>query len=270
MRHLRMTIGFAAVVCACAVMTAPAFAKEFTASRLPTACSEAEPCKTKGIGVGEVDPAHPGYTQKFKFQYFTIECKTAQQKALTLGEGAVTWAVNKTFATSVKFGSCKTLAKFGGWTGAINTNFNGGLPVKFLYHYNGFVEQGSGETESEVEVGATASTFKIGYKLCKISWPAQTIPIQAIKKPEGTFSSAVYSVNPVPVPESKKSKFPSLVQEKLLIANSLKGMKWSYEEGQCVGEGGFEEETPKTEGTGASFTGTFEDEVQGGNLGFKP
>jgi len=270
MRHLRITIGFAAVVCACAVLSAPAFASQFTASRLPTPCSEAEPCKTKGIGIGEVDPAHPEYTQKFKFQYFTIECKTAQQKALTLGEGEVTWSVSKTVATSVKFGGCKTLAKFGGWTGAINTNFNGGLPVKFLYHHNGFVEEGSGETESEVEVGAASSAFKIGYKLCKISWPAQIIPIQAKNKPEFPFSSATYATHPVPVPISKKSKFPSLVQEKLVIANSLHGMKWKYEEGQCVGEGGFEEETPKTEGTGASFIGTFEDEVQGGNLGFTP
>src|SRR5579872_3763092 len=177
MRHLRMTIGLAAVVCACAALTAPAFAKEFTASRTPHACSEAEPCRTKGKGTGIVDEARPEYTQQFKFGSFTIECKTAASKAKVPAEGAITWATSLTFATEVKFGGCKTLAKFGSFTGAIGTKFNNGLPVKFVYHINGFVEEGSGETETEVEVGGAASSFKIGQKICTISWPAQTVPL---------------------------------------------------------------------------------------------
>lgn len=267
MRHLRMTIGFAAVVCACAVFSAPAFAKEFTASRVLTPCSEAEPCKTKGKGIGAPDEKHPEYTQQFKFGSFTIECKTAVSKAKVPAEGAIAWVTSLTLSTEVKFGGCKTLAKFNGWTGAIGTKFNGGAPVKFVYHINGFVEEGSGETESEVEVGGAASSFKIGGKICTISWPAQTVPIAAIKKPEGEFTAAVYSNNTVPVPVSKK--FPSGLQEKLVIANVFKGMEWSYEEGQCVGEGGFEEEAPKTEAKSGFFKGTFEEEVVGGNLAFK-
>ena len=267
MRHLRMTFGIAAVVCACAVITAPAFAKEFTASRLPHPCSEAEPCKTKGHGIGAPDEARPEYTTQFKFGFFTIECKKASLSGKTVNEGAVTWATSQTLSTEVKFGMCKTLAKFGAFTGGISTNFNGGLPVKFVYHVNGFVEEGSGETESEVEVGGAASSFKVGGKLCTISWPAQTVPVAAIKKPEGEFSAAVYSDNLVPVAVS--NKFPSGLQEKLVIANSFKGMEWAYEEGQCVGEGGFEEEAPKTEAKSGAFKGTFEAEVGGGNLGFK-
>ncbi len=267
MRHLRMTIGFAAVVCACAVFSAPAFAKEFTASRALSACSEAEPCKTKGKGIGTVDEARPEYTQQFKFGSFTIECKTAASKTTLPAEGAITWATSLTFATEVKFGGCKTLAKFGSFTGAIGTKFNGGAPLKIVYHINGFVEEGSGETETEVEVGGAASSFKIGQKICTISWPAQTLPLGAIKKPEGEFTAAVYSNNTVPVKVSKK--FPSGLQEKLVIANVWKGMEWEYEEGQCIGEGGFEEEAPKTEAKNGTFKGTFEEEVVGGNLGFK-
>ncbi len=267
MRHLRMTIGFAAVVCACAVFSAPAFAKEFTASRAPNPCSEAEPCKTKGKGIGSIDEARPEYTQQFKFGSFTIECKTAASKATVPAEGAITWATSSTFATEVKFGGCKTLAKFGSFTGAIGTKFNGGAPVKFVYHINGFVEEGSGETETEVEVGGAASSFKIGQKICTISWPAQTVPIGAIKNPEGEFTAAVYSNNSVPVKIS--NKFPSGLKETLVIANVFKAMTWEYEEGQCVGEGGFEEEAPKTEARNGTFKGTFEEEVLGGNLGFK-
>jgi hypothetical protein len=267
MRHLRMTIGFAAVVCACAVFSAPALAKEFTASRLPHPCSEAEPCKTKGVGIGTVDEARPEYTQQFKFGSFTIECKTAASKAATQAEGAITWSTSQIFATEVKFGGCKTLAKFGTFTGAIATKFNNGLPVKFVYHVNGFVEEGSGETESEVEVGGAASSFKIGGKICTISWPAQTVPATAVKKPEGEFSAAAYSDNVVPVTVS--NHFPTGLQEKLVIANKFRGMSWEYEEGQCVGEGGFEEEAPKTEAKTGQFTGTFEESVNAGNLGFK-
>jgi hypothetical protein len=267
MRHLRMTIGFAAVVCACAVFSAPALAKEFTASRAPHPCSEAEPCKTKGKGIGTVDEARPEYTQQFKFGSFTIECKTAASHAATPAEGAITWSTSQIFATEVKFGGCKTLAKFGTFTGAIATKFNNGLPVKFVYHVNGFVEEGSGETETEVEVGGAASSFKIGGKICTISWPAQTVPATAVKKPEGEYSAAVYSNNIVPVTVS--NHFPTGLQEKLVIANKFRQMSWEYEEGQCVGEGGFEEEAPKTEAKTGQFTGTFEEEVNAGNLGFK-
>ena len=93
------------------------------------------------------------------------------------------------------------------------------------------------------------------------------MPIGAIKKPEGEFTAAVYSNNSVPVTVSKK--FPTGLKEKLVIANSFKGMSWEYTEGQCIGEGGFEEEAPKTESKTGSYKGSFEEEVVGGNLGFK-
>jgi hypothetical protein len=253
--------GIAAALCALAVFATPAMAAEFEATRLPAPCSEASPCKTKGISPeGE-------HSQVLKFGAFEIRCN-AKTKANTVGEGAITWEFTPTFATEIKYYKCLTVAKFGdGFVGGLNTTFNEGKPMKILYHINGYAEIGTGETTSEVEVGGGEASFKIAGKLCKIDWPAQTVPAAATKDPEGEYSAAVYSNKEVPVAANRAKKFPSGFQKKLVIANEFKRMKWSYEEGQCAGEGGFEEEAKKTEGSGATWTGTLEEEVIGGNLG---
>ena len=268
MRRFRTTAG--ALVALFAFTATPALAKEFTTSRLPKECSEELPCKTKGIGIGSADEAHPEYTQKFKFGGFTILCKKAATKAKTPAEGAPVWGTSQTFASEVKFSSCGTEAKFGTNTGFLKTSFNGGLPIKFLWHVNGFAEIGSEETASEIEVGSGTTTFTISGKICKIGWPAQTVPAVAEKKPEGEYSSAVYSNNEIPVEESKLKRFPSGFQKRLVIANEFKAMKYTYEEGQCLGEGGFEEEFKGAEAKTGFYKGTFEEWVEGGNLGFNP
>jgi hypothetical protein len=86
MRRFRTTAGV--LVALFAFTATPALAKEFTTSRLPKECSEELPCKTKGIGIGSADEAHPEFTQKFKFGGFTILCKKATTKAKTPAEGA--------------------------------------------------------------------------------------------------------------------------------------------------------------------------------------
>ena len=47
-------------------------------------------------------------------------------------------------------------------------------------------------------------------------------------------------------------------------------MKYTYEEGQCLGEGGFEEEFKGAEAKTGFYQGTLEEWVEGGNLGFNP
>jgi len=259
MKILYTTMGFVATACACAAFAAPAMAaEEFVASRAPTECSEATPCKTHGKAPeGE-------FSQILKFGAFEIRCN-AGTHALTVGEGAITWESNSTFATEVKFTRCKTAAKFGSFIGGLATTFNEKKPMKILYHINGFAEFGTGETTTEVEIGGAEASFKISGHICKINWPAQTVPARAEKHPEEEFSAATYSNKEVPVLVSKK--FPTGIQQKLLIANELKGMKYSYEEGQCVGEGGFEEGAKITEGKTGKWTGLLEEEVVGGNLG---
>jgi len=262
MRHFLRTMGLTGALVAVVLPASSAFANgtEFTASREPTPISEASPGTTKGRAPeGE-------FSQVLKFGNFTIKCN-AKTKALTVGEGAITWESSATFATEIKFYKCLTVAKFGSFTGGLATRFNEGLPMKILYHINGFAEIGTGETFTEVEVGGAEASFKIAGKICKISWPAQTVPARAVKHPEEEFSAAVYSNRFVPVPESQFHKFPSHEQERLIIANEFKKMKWSFEEGQCKGEGGFEEEAKVTEANSGTWIGTLEEEVNGGNLG---
>jgi hypothetical protein len=263
MKMLTRTAGIAAAVCAFAIYATPALANgtEFEATRLPVQCSEEAPCTTKGRAVGG------NFSQVLNFGAFTIKCN-ATTKAKTPGEGAIEWEFNPTFATEIKFTKCLTVAKFGTFAGGITTRFNGGLPMKIIYHINGFAEIGTGETETEVEIGGAEASFSISNKICKINWPAQTVPAVAVRKPEAEYSAAVYSNKEVEVPETQFKKFPSHFQKRLIIANEFKKMQWSYEGGQCLGEGGFEEEAKITEGKSGKWIGTLEEEVTGGNLGF--
>jgi len=263
MRKVSTTLGVAAALCASAIAATPALGNgsEFVASR-STEITEEKPGQTKGRAPeGE-------FSQLLKFGVFEIKCN-AKTKAKTIGEGAINWETSPTFATEIKFSKCLTAAKFGTFVGGIPTRFNENKPMKILYHINGFAEIGTGETFTEVEVGGAEASFKIQGRICKINWPAQTVPAAAIKKPEEEFSAAVYSNKEVEVPETQYKKFPSHFQQRLLIANEFKRMKWSYEEGQCLGEGGFEEEAKHTEGVSGQWIGTLEEEMTGGNLGFQ-
>jgi hypothetical protein len=262
MRYFWRTMGLAVALFAFVLPASSAFAngEEFVASREPVPLSEESPGKTHGRAPeGE-------FSQVLKFGAFTIKCN-AVTNAKTINEGAVSWESNATFSTELKFFKCLTVARFGSFLGGLSTSFNGGLPMKIVYHINGFAEIGTGETFSEVEIGSGEASFKISGKICKINWPAQTVPAKAVKHPEEEFSAAVYSNKFVPVPESMWHKFPSHEQERLVIANEFKTMKWSYEEGQCLGEGGFEEEAKITEAGNGTWTGTLEEEIRGGNLG---
>jgi len=275
MRRVRMALGLASLCAFLLTAVVPASAHQFTASREPTPLSEENPGKTKGVGV-ESEGLEAERNQKFIFGPFEILCK-ANAGAKTIAEGAVSWSTHSTFSTEVKFLKCLTKAHFGSFVAGLKTSFNANPethqtdPVKFVYHVNGFAEIGTGETVSEVEVGTGDATFVIGGKVCKINWPAQTVPAAAVKKPEGEFSSAVYSNTLFEVPNTplQLKKFPSGFQERLIIDNNFKGMEWHFEEGECLGEGGFEEEAKATEGKSAKYEGAVEHQVLQGNLGFE-
>jgi hypothetical protein len=275
MRRLKTAAGMVATIGALAACAAPALATtQFTASRLPKPLSEAEPGKTRGRGVGATELGGTERSQELKFGVFYIVC-AAKTSGKTIDEGAVSWDTSLTFSTEVKFEKCLTRTDFNGFLAGTKTTFNvnpetkKSEPVKFVYHVNGFVQLGAGETESEVEVGSGDASFSIAGKICKIDWPRQTVPAVAAKKPEAPYSAAVYTSEQVPVEEKEIRKFPSLLQTKLLITNEFKGMEWSYEEGQCLGEGGFEEGAKQEAGKTGLFKGSFEEEIAAGNLGFE-
>jgi len=275
MRRVRMALGLASLCAFLLTVVVPASAHQFTASRVLTPLSEEKPGATKGVGV-ESEGLEAERNQKFIFGPFTIFC-TAVTHAKTVAEGAVSWEENSTFSTEVKFNKCLTQARFGTFVGGLKTSFNvnpetkKAEPIKYVYHVNGFAEIGTGETVSEVEVGSGEANFNISGKICKINWPAQIVPAAAEKKPEGEFSSAVYSNNlfEVEANPNNEKKFPSGFQNRLVINNNFKGMQWTLEEGQCTGEGGFEEAAKAESGKTGQYKGALEEQLIGGNLGFE-
>lgn len=268
MRGLKAAAATAALTGALAITAASAVAAQFTASRLPVPLSEVEPGKTKGVGIGSSELGGSERSQEFKFGAFRMVC-AAKTAAKSITEGAVSWSFSQVFATEVTFSKCLTKTTFSGFVTGLSTSFNKGEPIKFVYHANGFAMLGAGAAPSEAEVGSGAATITISNKVCKIEWPRQTVPVKALTNPTGSFSSASFSTVDVPTTEKQLKKFPSGFQQRLVIANEFKGMEWFYEEGKCLGEGAFEEGAEKEEGKSASYKGSFEEELGGGNLGFE-
>jgi hypothetical protein len=270
-----MAIGLASLCAFLLTVVVPASAHQFTASRLPTPLSEEKFGKTKGVSIAS-EGLEAERNMQFIFGVFRIDC-AAQAHANTIAEGAVSWATHSTLSSEVKFTKCLTQARFGSFIAGLPTQFNvnpetkKSEPVKFVYHVNGFAELGTGETVSEVEVGSGDTSFKIAAKVCKVVWPRQTVPAAAEKKPEGEYSSVTYAPNPVEVEPTSANlkKFPSGFQERLIITHAMKGMLWKLEEGQCTGEGGFEEAAKAEEGKTGQLHGAIEQQVLGGNLGFE-
>jgi hypothetical protein len=243
MRHLRITFGLALTAGVLAVAAAPALAAPvFKASAVGKEYSEAEPGTTKGLQVTETE-------QEFNFGGLIIRCPKATAK------GQVAWSSSKTLAQEVKFIKCSTIAREGtGKTLLLATSIT---PTDFVFHANGFAETGT-EFASEAEISGGKALMKIsGVRgKCVIAWPAQTIPVRAIKHPEEEFSAVTYSNNEFARPLSPKL-FPSGFQTRLVISSELKGMKWEVAEG-C-------ENFETTKGTGR-FIGAIEVQVVGGNL----
>jgi len=218
MRH-RRKLGLAATACAFVLSATPALAHEFTATKT---------AKTKGT-------SHE--LQEFKFGAFKLNCEKAVDK------GAVAAGSSPTFATSVKFVECYTEGTIGGKKIKLPTRFT--TPLAIEYHANGFVETGS-ELEEGVEgeavlAGGTAEikvytgiTEEHKASRCNISWPAQTLPLAAEKKPDNVYSAAGF------VDE------PGLHgRTQIMVSNSFKKIKVEYEGEPCEewGKGGGNEAT---------------------------
>jgi hypothetical protein len=255
MRHTRNALGAMTLVCVFALPASSALAGEFKATRNPNPCSVAEPCPTNGKGIGTADPEHPGFSQEFKFGAFNVLCKIGHPYAKTAAEGAPTWASSESFTTQIKFSKCLTRATFSG-------SFEAGIPtgvtaMEFTYLPN--AENKNGEPG---QVIISAGRVKIGSGVCTFSWGGQTV----FSKPGLPVATFETSLQPVKV----SSKFPTGIRESLVVHDSFRGIEWEYEEGQCVGEKGFEEEAEKTEGKSATYDGSWIDQVIKGSLSWTP
>ncbi len=246
MRHLRLTLGLAAGVCAFLLAASPALAHEFTASKA-------------GRVAGTVEA-----TQTFKFGPFKVTCEKASAKGAVAAGGA------PTFATSIKFSKCTTEGKIGSKPIKLPTHFL--TPVAIEYHANGFVESGSeleevegvavlkgGSAELKVYTGVTEEHEK---SRCEIVWEEQTIPLKAERKPELEYSAVTYSNETRP--ETNLKKFPEGLQHYIKVSNAFKGIKYEFDGEPCE-EWGKEE---GSEGGGGTYTGAFPQILAGGNFEF--
>lgn len=243
MTRVRMTVGLAAMVCALAVSAPAALAHSFTASIVGKELSEATPGKIKGVASGE---------QILKFGPVKITCEKAAVK------GLATAASMETLKLTTKYSKCVTAIKVGGEPATLTTKMVD--PVEYSLHTNGWVETGAEGEETSAEVGGGEVEWKISGIKCHVSWPAQVVPVKAIRKPEAEYTAAIFQNELV---ESTHLKaFPSHFQNKLLIAADFKNMEYEFTEGECA-------EFKKPEAKSGDYTGEIEAEVAGGNLGFE-
>ena len=252
MRHMRNALGAMALLCVFALPASSALAGEFKATRTSEPCSVTVPCPTNGKGFGTADPEHEGFSQEFQFGAFNVLCKGAHPYAKTAAEGAPTWTMSQSFTTQIKFTKCLTVAHFSSqFEGGIPTSVNRGKPMEFTYLPNAPGKGAPGQ------VIISAGSAKIGSGICTFSWGGQTIYSKS-GLPAATFETTL-----------KKQPMTGL-HEYLVVHNSFRGIEWEYEEGQCVGEKGFEEEATKTEGKSATYFGAYLTGINGGNLSYTP
>lgn len=256
MRHVKTTLS-AGIVLGALFMATPALATEFFAERNPNACSETAPCQTVGLGFGTADEQHPGYAAEFQLGAFNVLCQTVHARAKTPAEGAFTTESSETLKIQVTFGKCLTVARFGQFSGGFGTVFNGGKPMTLEYKPN---EALPGEVEGgTVQLGEERVSVKISHGICKIGWGGQVVKSKK-ERPVATFA------NQEQILAKPTARFPEGIRKRLEITNTFNGLEFEYEEGQCVGEGGFEEGASKTEGKSGKFEAKVLLTVPGGSI----
>ena len=172
--------------------------------------------------------------------------------------GLVGATTSETLKVVAKYKKCATAIKVGAEPASLRTKFV--APVEYQFHANGFAETGTEGEEGSVEIGEGAAEIKISGIKCLVTWPAQTVPLKAEKKPQGEYTAAVYSNEEAPT--TKLKKFPTGFQKKLVIGVAFKNMQYSLSEGQC-------EEFARTEGKSGKYTGVLNEELVNGNLSFE-
>ena len=236
MRHLKLTLGVAVSValsaCAFAMAATPALAGEFVAS-------------SSGKVAGTEES-----TQEFKFGAVKMRCFKIK------GNGEVVAGSSPTYTTAIKFAKCLTTAKIGRHDIFLATRWL--TPLTITYHNNGFVETGA-TAEVKINMGKTEEFEK---SECHIRWPAQTIPVRAIAKPEEPYEEASYEN--VSRAHTVSRLFPTGIQNGIEIHNTIKGIHFEYEGEPCEEWG--REEGP--EGSGGQYTGSLPQYLGSGNFEF--
>jgi hypothetical protein len=259
MKKTKLLVGLAAALCALAVAAVPAMGSEFVASKTGKIAGKGFEELPK-VAKGEYREFEPEKMQEWKFGIFTVYCYSATNK------GEITETSSNIMQINTKYGAC-------GWYPKPKVNIHSpasfakeGITVRF--HANGFVEtlENGEEVEFKGEILPSSAYIKVSNKICKIEIPAQTIPVKAIKHPEEKFSTVLYSNFTAPARKSKE--FPNEEQERILLTNDWKGIRYHMggEETQCTNP----EEPVPPDGTNGVYKGLTEARLVGGNLKFVP
>jgi hypothetical protein len=248
MRHLRVTFGLAAMVCAFALAATPALAHEFHSSREG---------KTSGKSYTE---------QYFKLGPFKIHC----EKVASSGE--VVQGSSQILTTVLKFGHCATKALIGTHEFKIRTRNL--VPLAIEYHANGWVKTGSSVVNEGGQwvAGGTGAVFKLHTGTiefeekseCEITIPPQILPsaTKLEKEPEAQYEQASF-LNKI-FPHKITKLFPTGEQAGLEITNTLSRIHYVFEGEPCEEWGHEEEET----GGAGIYEGSLPQVVSRGNLEF--
>jgi hypothetical protein len=263
MSKTRLFIGLAAIVGALAVTAVPAMGHAFVGSKTGLLSGKGFEEIAK-VEPGEFREFDPERMQEWHFGVFDILCYSESSK------GELTSTSTNVLELTLKFSSC-------GWYPKPKVNLHyaasfskEGMKVRLFA--NGFVEtlENGEEVEFKGEVLPGSAYVKVSGKVCKVEIPQQTIPVKAINHPEEEFSEILYSNFTEPIKVSKT--FPNGEQERILLTNAWKGIKYHFggEETQCTNPEGFEKQSGEEGGAaGGSYKGQTYVKLGGGNIKYE-
>jgi hypothetical protein len=239
MRHRRTTTA-ALVVAVCALALGATYAQAHVFVSNPLA-------NTFGVGVGK---------QHWDLGPFNITCEKAK------ASGKTKESPSEEFFTSIKYTKCTTAAHLEGHCCNFTLKTKFVTPVVIEYHANGFVEIGSEgeETEGDIKLSGGSIELKVNTIKCEIEIETQVLPIRAIKKPNGEYTSAKFHSEAFAQERNGKQT----AKQKLVIENTFKKIHFEYFEGQCENFAKSSEELRN-----GTYDGNLLEELKRGNLEFQ-
>lgn len=256
-----MGLGLAAAVCAFGTLAAPALAKH---KEHPHVLGKFVANYPNGAPISEASPAVAtglGWLEKIELAEGAVTIPEEGCKRIK-SSGEVVSERSDTIYQDISFHGCHGITDVGTAKHVKAVAKIPNFSIAMEFHSNGFAETGLGEASS-VHIEHAAVHFK-AYKgsPCVVVIPSQTIPIKALKKPEGEFEAAEYETEfEEPV---KLKKFPAGFQEKLDIDMEFTKVEAYVEPNEkCEVGAGFNGKTGVVDAELEEMT------IKNGNLGFR-
>lgn len=203
--------------------------------------------KVRAFGVGE---------QEFTLGPFSISCRKARTEST-----ASTIFPSPTIYVQVDFSACATAATTLGKSKVPAGKAGFRTVFDIEYHASGYAEIGAGSKSNHelTDVGPIEISPGDGSE-CTLALPPQTVPTDESQKPYAEYEAASYTDEQVPTENLKK--FPTGVQDKLLVKSVFSKLAYVLSEGEC-------KELHGGEQRGATYTGALVAELPNAQLGWE-